>query len=171
MAFRTWFLFGEQAAYPRQAAGTDLTPYGEATGLDESDFFGARAFLGNEQLGYKVAFCQRDVAIYGGMLIAGVAFALFGRRLKPLPIVAWVIIGIVPIAIDGGTQLLQGFPVLSALGRESTPLLRTVTGALFGSMNVLFAYPYLQESMAETIATILPRLQAARSSSLSQPTA
>jgi hypothetical protein len=47
--------------------------------------------------------------------------------------------------------------------------LRTVTGALFGMSNVAFAYPYLQESMAETIAAILPRLQA--NPSLSQPTA
>ncbi len=169
MAFRTWFLFGEQAAYPRASAGTGLISYGEATGLDENDYFGARQFLGNEQLGYKMAFCERDVAIYGGMFVAGLAFALFGRRMKPLPIIAWVIIGILPIAIDGGTQLLQGFPIVGFLGRESTPLLRTVTGGLFGMSNVAFAYPYLQESMAETIATILPRLQA--SPSPSQPAA
>jgi uncharacterized membrane protein len=84
----------------------------------------------------------------------------------------WVIIGIVPIAIDGGTQLLGSLPFLSAISRESTPFLRTLTGGLFGIMNVFFAYPYLQESMAETIATILPRLQAAQASSpSSQPTA
>jgi len=159
MAFRTWFLFGEQAAYPRQSAGTSLVPYGQATGLDENDYLAARQFLGDERLGYKVAFCERDVAMYGGMLIGGVAFALFGRRMKPLPIVAWLIFGILPIALDGGTQLLQGFPIVGVFGRESTPLLRTVTGGLFGIMNVAFAYPYLQESMAETIAAILPRLQ------------
>jgi uncharacterized membrane protein len=171
MGFRSWFLFGEQAAYPRRDAGTGLISYGEATGLDENDFFGARAFLGDDRLGYKVAFCQRDVAIYGGMLLAGVAFALFGRRMKPLPILAWLVIGILPIAIDGGTQLLGGIPFLSAFGRESTPFLRTLTGGLFGVMNVFFAYPYLQESMSETIATILPRLQAAQTSpSSSQPT-
>jgi uncharacterized membrane protein/glutaredoxin len=172
MAFRTWFLFGEQAAYPLRSAGTGLTPYGEATGLDENDFYGARDFRGNEQLGYKVAFCQRDVAIYGGMLMAGLAFALFGRKMKPLPVLVWVVIGIVPIAIDGGTQILGGLPFLSAISRESTPFLRTLTGGLFGIMNIFFAYPYLQESMAETIATIVPRLQAAQAASASsQPTA
>jgi uncharacterized membrane protein/glutaredoxin len=169
MAFRTWFLFGEQAAYPRASAGTGLISYGEATGLDENDYLAARQFLGNEQLGYKMAFCERDVAIYGGMFVAGLAFALFGRRMKPLPIVAWVIIGILPIAIDGGTQILQGFPIVGFLGRESTPFLRTLTGALFGMSNVAFAYPYLQESMAETIAAILPRMQAKPSPS--QPAA
>jgi uncharacterized membrane protein/glutaredoxin len=170
MAFRSWFLFGDQAAYPRQSAGTSLVPYGEATGLDENDYYSARQFVGNEELGYKVAFCQRDVAIYGGMLVAGVAFALFGRRMKPVSTIAWLVIGILPIAIDGGTQILQGFPIVGVLGRESTPLLRTVTGGLFGIMNVAFAYPYLQESMNETIAAIVPRLRAAPISP-SQPTA
>jgi uncharacterized membrane protein/glutaredoxin len=170
MAFRSWFLFGEQAAYPRADAGTSLVSYEQATGLDGNDYLAARQFVGNEQLGYKVAFCERDVAIYGGMFLAGVLFALFGRRMKPASVLAWVIIGIVPIAIDGGTQLVQGFPIVGALGRESTPLLRTITGALFGAMNVAFAYPYLQESMTETIATLLPRIQAARVSS-TQPAA
>jgi len=164
MAFRSWFLFGEQTAYPRQSAGTALVPYAQATGLDENDYFGARQFVGNEELGYKVAFCQRDVAIYGGMFLAGFAFALFGRRMKPISTIAWLVLGILPIAIDGGTQLLQGFPIVGALGRESTPLLRTITGGLFGIMNVAFAYPYLQESMSETIAAIVPRLQAAQAS-------
>src|SRR5512139_1674183 len=35
-AFRSWFLFGEQAVYPREAAHVaGLVPYGRATGLSE----------------------------------------------------------------------------------------------------------------------------------------
>ncbi|MCJ7676332.1 MAG: glutaredoxin family protein, partial [Anaerolineales bacterium] len=60
-AFRSWFLFGPQAAYPRALAGTSLTPYGVATGLDENDLIGARTFVGNPQVGYKVALCERDI--------------------------------------------------------------------------------------------------------------
>jgi hypothetical protein len=33
----------------------------------EEDIFAARQFVGNPQVGYKVARCQRDVAIYGGI--------------------------------------------------------------------------------------------------------
>jgi uncharacterized membrane protein len=160
LAFRSWFLFGEQAAYPRLDAGTSLIPYEQATGLDPNDVLAARAFLGNETLGYKVAFCQRDVAIYGGMLVAGLIFGLVRRWLKPLPIVLWLLIGVAPIALDGGTQLLGAFPFFSALARESTPFLRTLTGGLFGIMNVWMAYPYLEESMAETVTALVPKLAA-----------
>ncbi len=48
-AFRSWFLFGEQAAYPRAAAQVDgVLTYGQATGLDEADVFQARSYLGDE---------------------------------------------------------------------------------------------------------------------------
>jgi uncharacterized membrane protein len=160
LAFRSWFLFGEQAAYPRALAGTSLVPYGEATGLDENDLIAARAFLGDDQLGFKVALCERDVAIYLGILLGGLIFSRVRGRLKPLPVWAWLIFGVAPMALDGGTQLVSGFPIVPAgwLIRESTPLLRTATGLLFGLLNVWLAYPYLEESMAETRAAVKVRL-------------
>jgi uncharacterized membrane protein/glutaredoxin len=164
LAFRSWFLFGEQPAYPRAAARTDLASYGQVTGMDDQDLLAAREFTGNEQLGYKVALCERDVAIYGGIFLAGVVFALLRGRLKPLPIALWVIFGILPIAIDGGSQLIGGLPIPPFNWfppRESTPALRTLTGALFGVMNVWMAYPYVEETMAETRALVAAKLKAA----------
>lgn len=163
LAFRSWFLFGEQAAYPRELAGTSLTSFQAATGLNESEFFTARDFLGNEKVGYKVAVCERDVAIYGGIFIAGLVFGLVRTRLKPLPVWAWILVGIVPIALDGGTQLLSSIPLLSFPARESTPLLRTLTGGLFGVMNVWLAYPHVEKSMIETRALVSAKLARAKS--------
>lgn len=162
LAFRSWFLFGEQPAYPRLAAGTSLTSYGQATGLDENDLGAARDFVGDAQLGYKVALCQRDVAIYGGMLLGGLLFVFLRRRLKPLPIWLWILVGVLPIAIDGGTQLLSVFPLFSVFSRESTPFLRSLTGGLFGLMNISMAFPQVQDSMDEVAAALIPRLAAAR---------
>jgi uncharacterized membrane protein len=160
LAFRSWFLFGEQYAYPRALAGTSLVPYGEATGLDESDLLAARNLLGAEHLGYKVALCERDVAIYGGILIGGLIFAFVRGRLKPLPVWAWMVFGVLPMAIDGGSQFISGFPMVPAGWgvRESTPLFRTATGLLFGLLNVWLAYPYLEESMGETRAATSVKL-------------
>ena len=158
LAFRSWFLFGEQAAYPRELAGTSLTSFQEATGLNESEFFTARNYLGNETVGYKVAICERDVAIYGGIFMAGLFFGMVRTRLKPLPVWAWLLIGIVPIALDGGTQLLSSIPLLSFPARESTPLLRTLTGGLFGVINVWLAYPHVEQSMIETRALVSAKL-------------
>ena len=152
LAFRSWFLFGEQSAYPRAAADVgDLELYGEVTGLDEADLFAARNFVGNEQIGYKVAYCQRDIAIYGAMLIFGLVFALSRRRIPSLPWYVWIGLGILPVALDGGSQLLSqipGFPFWEY--RESTPLLRSLTGALFGLMTAWFGFPLVEESMQET---------------------
>ncbi|MBF8255573.1 MAG: hypothetical protein HW375_480 [Anaerolineales bacterium] len=160
LAFRSWFLFGEQAAYPRTLAGTSLTSYGEATGLDENDLAAARALVGDSHLGFKVALCERDVAIYGGILLGGLIFARVRGRVRPLPVWAWLVFGVLPMAIDGGSQLISGFSIAAAgwAVRESTPLLRTATGLLFGLLNVWLAYPYLEESMAETRSAVSVKL-------------
>jgi len=46
-----------------------MVTYGEVTGLDEEDFATASAFLGSPEMGYKVALCQRDIAIQSSLLI------------------------------------------------------------------------------------------------------
>ena len=150
LAFRSWFLFGEQPAYPRASAQIDgLITYGEASGNNEADLLIARNFQGNEQMGYKVAFCQRDIAIYMSMFVFGVLFSLSKRKIKALPFLLWVIVGILPIALDGGSQLLsQAFNFIPY--RESTPLLRTLTGALFGFTTAWFGFPVMEETMNDT---------------------
>lgn len=150
LAFRSWFLFGEQPVYPRATAGVEgYISYGEATGLNEFDLLTARNFVGNEELGYKIAFCQRDIAIYVAMFAFGIIFALSGRKIKPLPFLVWVLVGILPIGLDGGSQLLsQVFTWIPY--RESTPLLRTLTGALFGFMTGWFGFPVFEETMRDT---------------------
>jgi uncharacterized membrane protein len=162
-AFRSWFLFGEQAAYPLERAGLPGATYGRASGLPENDFLSARAFIGNETVGYKVAFCERDVSIWGGLFLAGVVFAFVRGRIRPLSTLGWLAIGILPIAVDGGTQLLSALPGFSIFLplRESTPALRTLTGLLFGAANVWMAYPYVEESMTETAAVVAAKLAGA----------
>ena len=156
LAFRSWFLFGEQPAYPRELAHVDdLLTYEEISGSTDVSIIDARQFIGNETLGYKVAFCERDIAIYGGMLLFGILFAVTGRKLRPLPWYLWIVLGIIPIGLDGGSQLpslLQGYlpDWLLILERESTPFLRTLTGGLFGITTAWYLYPLIEETMQET---------------------
>jgi uncharacterized membrane protein len=152
LAFRSWFLFGEQYAYPRSSAGVErLVPYSEATGLDENDLWDARRYIGDDIIGFKVALCQRDVAIYASILLFGLLFSLTRRRLHPLHWAIWLVIGILPIAIDGLSQLISQLPIFNLVAfRESTPFLRTLTGFLFGFMTAWFGYPLVEESMRDT---------------------
>ncbi len=155
LAFRSWFLFGEQPVYPRAAAGVQgIMSFQQATGIQEEgpqSLLDARNFIGNEQVGYKVAFCERDVAIYGSMLLFGLVFAATHKKLRPLHWSLWLLIGLAPIAIDGFSQLFSQIPGLDFIPyRESTPLLRTLTGFLFGFTTAWFGFPLLEETMAET---------------------
>lgn len=151
-AYRSWYLFGEQMAYPRAAAGVEgLIPYEQATGLSSDDLWAAREEIGNEVLGYKVALCQRDVAIYLGILAFGLLFAVFRRHLKSLHWIIWLCIGIAPVGLDGVSQLLSQPPFNFLPYRESTPLIRTITGGLFGFVTAWFGYPITEETMVDNV--------------------
>jgi uncharacterized membrane protein len=163
LAFRSFFLFGEQQVYPRAAAGLagEIT-YGQATGLGEGnspeEILAARNFVGSGQMGYKIALCERDVAIYGSILIFNFLFILTKRRIPPLKWYWWVLLGLVPIGLDGVSQLLSQPPLGFIPFRESTPFLRLLTGFLFGFTTAWFGVPLIEESMAESKKIYAARL-------------
>jgi len=176
--FRSFFLFGEQAYYPLQEAEmTGVRTFEEVTGLTDLrnpaalSRWQARQFTGNETLGYKMALCERDMAIYGAILLFGLVYAATGRRIKPLHWMLWILIGMVPIGLDGFSQLFSQIEwswLQSLLPyRESTPFLRVLTGALFGFTTAWFAFPYMEESMAETRQFFIKKFESIRQSNLS----
>ncbi len=150
LGFRSFFLFGQQSTYPRAV-------FQQYTGINPDDLFAARAFIGNPELGYKVAFCERDVAIYAALLLGGLIYTIPGvqRRLGPMPWWTYALIGIVPIGIDGFWQLLSQYPYnlivpFSLLPyHESSTFLRVLTGGLFGIANAWLALPYLKTSLQD----------------------
>lgn len=103
---------------------------------EESSYSRANSIIQGDEIGYKFPVCSRDVAIYLAMLI-GLIFLPFIRRIESedwLP--TWVLIAAaVPVAIDGGTQLL-GF-------RESTNSIRLITGAIIGVVLPFYLLPML----------------------------
>jgi uncharacterized membrane protein len=116
----------------------ELWALGSLTPSD--DIFARQLFLGSAEIGYKMALCERDVAMYGGMLAAGLAFGLVRKRLRPLPFLAFLL-SLIPLAIDGGTQLF--------MLRESNWLLRMLTGGLVGVAAVWMLYPHLETAFAD----------------------
>src|SRR5258708_7630161 len=179
-AFRSWFLFGEQPAYPRAAAGyPGLQPFDSfvanvdkatGTGAQLTDWtldleLAARQFVGDDQMGYKVAICERDIAIYGALFIGGLIYSIptVRKHLRPVPLWLYVLLGLMPIAIDGFSQLF-GYPPFGFWAiRETTPLFRTLTGGLFGLMNAWLAFPYLEDSSRSAKAALEEKFAARRS--------
>ena len=151
---RSWFLFGPKLAYRLEElmefAGTAAVPSRWTA-----------AFVGSEGVGYKVALCQRDIAIYGAIGLSGLAYGLSRRYRKVRPLSWWlyIVVGVLPMLVDGGYQLVTNaipalFPSFPITPHETTPLLRVITGSLFGWATVWLAYPYVQETMEEFQETL-----------------
>lgn len=133
----SYFLFGQEPLYSLQAL--------EAQGLTaDLNVLERRFFVGDESLGYKVAICQRDVAIYGAVLLTGLLFVFVRRRARSPGLKIYALF-LIPIALDGFTQLF-GL-------RTSNWWLRTLTGALFGGASVWLAFPYIEEAFRDVLRT------------------
>ena len=147
--FRSWFLFGPQAARPLQ----------EAIPVQAMNQLGS--VVGNPDIGYKTAFCQRDIAIYGMMWLAGVIYKPLSKKIKtpPLPFWLFFLFGIMPMMLDGGIQWIsyaiwQFIPGVLEQPFETIPLMRTLTGALFGLGVIAVIYPYMDEYFEEVRTTL-----------------
>ena len=148
-AFRSYFLFGPELTYSADALAA-------LVGHDA-----VHHTLGSSVIGYKVAFCERDVAIYLAALGTGLAYGRLRERTPELGIVGYSLL-ITPMAIDGFTQLFGW--------RESTVELRTLTGALFGFASVWLIYPRVDAIFARDLGT-LPQPTARRAQPSGLPTA
>ncbi len=138
---RSFFLFGPQLTYSlqelKQLIGPDVP----------------LRYIGDPALGFKMALCQRDMALYLAMLIFGLAFGLVRRRLRPLPLKSFILLS-VPIALDGLGQLLTLW--------ESTWWSRVLSGALFGMACAWLVYPYIESGMRDVLRITQQDQQAMR---------
>jgi len=169
-SFRSWFFFGSQLTDPLDPP-IYMSTFIERKGFME-DMNALRQFTGNANMGYKTALCQRDVAIYGSMLLAGLIYGVLRRRksIQPWPMWRYFAFGILPMMFDGGIQWISYavwlyFPSLIEIPFETIPLMRVLTGALFGLGIVAAAYPYLNEYF-EDVHRVLQRKFKATISSL-----
>ncbi len=93
----------------------------------------SRSFFLNDN---QMPFCSRCTAIFLGLAV-GVAILIFlNLELN----IIWIILGLVPMAIDGGIQLLD-------IGYESTNPVRFITGLLAGIVTGL-ALGYIVSEMS-----------------------
>jgi uncharacterized membrane protein len=136
---RSYFIGGPQVVYTPQ----QLEAAGVKTGLFSRE-------IGNETVGWKVAFCERDVAIYGSIFLAGLIYGLVRRRGKWLMPIRYYLIFLVPMGLDGTLQFFGLY--------ESTWWLRGITGVIFGVGSVMLAYPYLEDGFGDVRRTLTSKL-------------
>ena len=164
---RSYFLFGRQAMY-------SLAEIQAAWQFTENPLI-LRQFIGNSEMGWKVAWSDRMVSMYTSILFGGLLYGLVRKRLKPIPFWTFAIL-LLPMAIDGGTHMVSdlagigkgfrdtnvwlqvltnnAFPITfyqgDALGSLNS-WMRLITGILFGIALVGFAYPYVSDSFADIV--------------------
>ena len=159
LSYRSFFLFGAQPAYNIDQLHA-LIP-GAADESMLSLYW--RDFIGNPELGFKMAWCERDAAIYLAMILGSVAFAVVRQQLKPLNWRIYLLF-VIPIAVDGLWQLVTSpvdlLPFLPT--HESTAALRVLTGALFGLGSVWLIFPYVQVAMRDAHTDALAQYQRGR---------
>jgi len=173
LADRSFFLFGPRLMY----SYTDLLVYA----ADANTYPGLRAFVGTPELGYKVAWSDRMVSLYGGILLGGVLFALLRRWLRS-PRWILLLLMIVPIVLDGTTHMISdwssvgrglrydnawlayltrnSFPKSFCVGNELGSFnssMRLITGLLAGLSVTWMLYPPLDDAFHEIWRTLVER--------------
>lgn len=164
---RSYFLFGKKMMYSLGEI--------QAAWQTTSDPMILRQFIGNPEMGWKVAWSDRMVSMYTSIVVGGLIYGLFRAKAKKIAFWVFALLAL-PIVLDGGTHILsdlagvgQGFrdtnlwlQILThnafsmsfyqgdALGSFNS-WMRLITGILFGLGLVGFAYPYINETFADTV--------------------
>ena len=172
---RSFFLFGDKFMYSLAEV--------QAAWRNTNQPFILRQFIGNETMGWKVAWSDRMVSMYTTIFFVGVLHGAIRKWLRPMPIWAFVLSAL-PMAIDGGTHLISDLAGIGNGFRDSnawlafltnnafSPLfyvgdavgsfnwwMRLITGIIFGVGIVWLAYPHLEEAFAEVVHDIESKFQ------------
>lgn len=165
MAQRSFFLFGEKTMYSLETIQTVWRDTNDSMLLGE--------FIGNSQLGWKVAWSDRMVSMYTSTLFFGLLWYPFRRKVKPLPWKGFLLL-LLPMAVDGITHMISdlsgiglgfryhnawlakltnftfpsSFYVGDALGSFNS-WMRLISGILFGLGLIWFGYPLVEEAFSE----------------------
>ena len=169
---RSWFLFGPKVSYTQAEIGLFW---------DISNELVRRHFIGTPEMGWKVAWSDRMVAMYTSIFILGLLFALLRNLGITLKGIRWwgFVLWITPMAIDGTTHLVNDALRLDfrqtnlwavALTNHAFPaefyagdllgslnsVLRIVTGLFFGLGVVWFLWPLMEQEFSRSAAYTPP---------------
>src|SRR6266498_594120 len=156
---RSFFFFGQKTMYSLNEI--------QAVWQDTANPFILRQFIGNELMGWKVAWSDRMISFYTSVWLFALVWFPLQRKVKPISWWGFILL-LLPMALDGGSHAIsdlagigQGFrdtnqwlAVLTnnafsapfyagdALGSFNS-IMRLITGLLAGLGIVWLAFPYI----------------------------
>lgn len=109
-----------------------------------------RDFVGNDKIGYKVAFCSRDIGIYLALIFVMALVFLTKIQFQKVKVFFRILL-LFPMALDGGIQLISTYlyelRVYDHIFYQSNNFKRVLTGAMFGIGVALLLFPYVKEEL------------------------
>lgn len=177
MAQRSFFLFGDKPMYTLNELPVALV--GNAR-----DMWTLRAYLGDPSFGWKVAWSDRMVSMYGSIWIGAIIYAAISLKHRWKPVALWLFaLLLLPIAIDGITHFFSdlggltggfrydnrwladltnnalptSFYVGDALGSFNS-WVRLASGVLLGIGVIGVALPYVDREFRSIEQTLTERL-------------
>lgn len=162
---RSFFLFGEKSMYSLSEI--------QSAWQDTINPMILRRFIGNETMGWKIAWSDRMVSFYTSVWLYTVIWLPFRKKIKPLSFLGFALF-LAPLVLDGSTHMIsdfagigQGFrdtnQWLAALTNNALPSsfligdalgsfnswARIITGLLAGLGIVWLAFPTLEASFGK----------------------
>lgn len=172
---RSFFLFGDKTMYS--------LPEIQAAYVETINPLVLRQFVGNPEMGWKVAWSDRMVSMYSSILF--VSWVWYPLRKKSKNI-SFLLFGLwlLPMGIDGGTHLVSDFAGIGlgfrdynlwlagltnfqlsvsfyqydALGSFNS-YMRLLTGLLFGVGVVWYFFPVINETMQDVVRVMDEKYQ------------
>jgi uncharacterized membrane protein len=161
---RSYFFFGEKTMYSLREI--------RIAWQDTANPMILRKFIGNEAMGWKIAWSDRMISFYTSVWLFALLWRPFRRKIKPPPWWGFVLL-LLPMVVDGSTHAVSdlagigwGFRDtngwLAVLTNHSLPMefyagdalgsfnswARLITGLLAGLGIVWLAFPYIYQSQA-----------------------
>lgn len=121
---RSFFLFGPKVMYS--------LPEIQAAYQQTADPGILRQFIGNAEMGWKVAWSDRMFSMYSAMLPVALIWYPLRRKLGTLSIRGFVLF-LLPMFIDGMTHLISDFAGLGQGFRDNNDWLAVLTSNVFAS--------------------------------------
>ena len=161
---RSFFLFGQKTMYSLSEIQT--------VWQDTVNPMVLRKFIGNETMGWKVAWSDRMISFYMSVWLFAVAWWPLRRKIKPLSWWAFALL-LLPMIIDGSTHAISDLAGIGQGFRDTNHWLviltnnafatsfyagdglgsfnsiaRLITGLLAGLAIIWLAFPYVFQSQA-----------------------
>lgn len=174
---RSYFMFGERITFSLAEI--------QVAWQDSINPLILRQFIGNSELGWKVAWSDRMVSMYTSILLIAWVWYPLRKRVKPLPWWGFILL-LLPMGIDGITHTISDFYGLGQGFRDSNAWLvaltnnlypttfyagdvlgsfnswmRLITGVLFGLGIVWFGFPFVNEAFSSTARLLETKFQRA----------